>query len=148
VKNEAKWNERFAQLEKFKHQHGHCRVLRDDKENKHLAIWINMQRRLYSKGSLLSERVAKLENLGFAWDTFEAAWQQNFDDLKAFKIEHGHCRVPQDYAPNNQLGTWVGTQRQFRATGKLSPERIAKLQALGFEWKISRLKSTMPNQDL
>jgi hypothetical protein len=39
---------------------------------------------------------------------------------------------------------WVQHQRQFQKTGKLSSNRKARLDALGFEWspKTNRLKST------
>ena len=61
--------------------------------------------------------------------------------LAAFEAEHGHCRVPKGWLVDPQLGRWVGSQRAYKkrlAAGhpnsKTMTERVAKLDALGFEW--------------
>ena len=35
------------------------------------------------------------------------SWEKRFAELCGFKRAHGHCEVPQSYADNNSLGTWV-----------------------------------------
>ncbi len=35
------------------------------------------------------------------------SWEKRFAELCEFKRAHGHCEVPQNYADNNSLGTWV-----------------------------------------
>lgn len=35
------------------------------------------------------------------------SWEKRFAELCGFKRAHGHCEVPQNYADNNSLGTWV-----------------------------------------
>jgi hypothetical protein len=53
--------------------------------------------------------------------------------LEQFISREGHARVPKSYEVDNvKLGQWVGTLR----TGKeaLTPERIVRLEALGFVW--------------
>eukprot|EP00985_Skeletonema_marinoi_P026060 scaffold19821_cov166-Skeletonema_marinoi.AAC.17 len=35
------------------------------------------------------------------------AWDRKFNELLEFKEQHGHCDVPQTYAPNPKLGVWV-----------------------------------------
>jgi hypothetical protein len=42
--------------------------------------------------------------------------------------------VPNVYPPNKTLGRWCSQQRTLKNTGVLSPERIAALTALGFDW--------------
>jgi hypothetical protein len=70
--------------------------------------------------------------------------------------EHGHCNVPSTYPKNQPLAYWVFKQRgQYRIymdrgpglSGEsaqichMTPERVAKLDALGFEWNpIRRIK--------
>ncbi|CAB9531397.1 unknown protein [Seminavis robusta] len=39
-----------------------------------------------------------------------------------------------DGEEGTHLGMWASQQRYFKTTGKLSPERIAKLNAIGFGW--------------
>jgi hypothetical protein len=52
----------------------------------------------------------------------------------AFKENQGHCGVPDRWSENPELGRWVANQRQTFRKGKLSEERVARLEALGFEW--------------
>ena len=37
-------------------------------------------------------------------------WLERFQDLVEFKVKHGHCLVPHNYPPNQQLAQW--TKRQ------------------------------------
>jgi hypothetical protein len=69
-------------------------------------------------------------------------WDQRFEELKAFKHEHGHCNVPRTWLANPQLGTWLNTQRkQYRlsqqgVSSQMIPDRKAKLEQLGFKWSL------------
>ncbi len=63
-----------------------------------------------------------------------ANWEALFQALVAFKENQGHCGVPDEWSENPQLGTWVSNQRRAFRKGKLSEERVARLEALGFEW--------------
>lgn len=75
----------------------------------------------------------RLETLGFEWDPWTALWEKMFSELVRFKDEHGHCKVPiMGWSENPELRTWVSSQRSKR--GKLSPDRVERLEALGFEW--------------
>ena len=66
--------------------------------------------------------------------TRNAAWETQFAALQAFKAREGHCNVPARYPEHPSLGTWLGTQRQSKKKNTLSPERIARLEALGVVW--------------
>jgi hypothetical protein len=84
---------------------------------------------------------------GFVWDReeaqweaqWEALWEAAYQELVAYKKEQGHCNVPRSYQTKDgfSLGTWVNNQRAFKKRGELSPERIQRLEAVGFFW-ISR----------
>jgi len=60
-----------------------------------------------------------------------------------YKNEYGNCNVPNRYEPNKQLGPWVHTQRQqyrLLQQGKkshMTDERIAKLEKIGFQWRLN-----------
>ena len=67
--------------------------------------------------------------------------------LAAFKAEHGHCRVPAKHVADPKLGRWVDTQRKFKKRLDADPpnpyitsERVAQLEALGFEWDARKRK--------
>jgi hypothetical protein len=74
----------------------------------------------------------------------DAAWEAQLARLAAYKAEHGDCNVPSRWVEDPQLGTWVGTQRKRKKQldrGKpgcgLTAARVAKLEALGFAWRVS-----------
>ena len=58
------------------------------------------------------------------------------NELAIYKRDNGHCYVPQRYKDNPPLGNFCDKQRAFFKAGKLSAERIGKLNELGFEWAL------------
>ena len=59
------------------------------------------------------------------------AWDLRYKELVDYKDEHGDCNVPQS---QGSLGHWVDRQRQLYKNGKLSQERIDRLESTGFVW--------------
>ena len=70
-----------------------------------------------------------------------------FEEVKAYKEEHGDCTVPRNYLPNPPLGQWVANQRRaYRchmeakqsgnalpsSASRISEERISLLEEVGF----------------
>ena len=132
---DKKWEEMFSALAAYKAQHGGCDVLKRWPENQPLATWVQTQRDLGRKGQLTKERRARLEALGFNWKPFDNAWERMFAALVRYKKAHGDCDVPHRWPENQELGVWVGRQGRGRRDGRLSSERIRKLESLGFTWE-------------
>jgi predicted helicase len=67
--------------------------------------------------------------------TTETFWE-SLGYLKAYKKEHGDCRVPKTFKTKDGygLGLWVSNRRRDYKKGALSQERIDALDALGFIW--------------
>jgi len=130
----ADWEEMFQALVAFKKDKGHCGVPDKWSENPQLGTWVGTRRQAFRKEKLSGERVVRLEALGFEWDPVRAAWEAMFQALVAFKENQGHCGVPRRWSENPQLGRWVSQQRHVYKKGRLSEERVARLEALGFEW--------------
>ena len=131
-------------------------------EDPRLATWTYSQRQYKKKlengerdgagyKGMTAERVARLEELGMVWDGMserkkgpsDALWERNLSNLVAYEAEHGHCLVPRNghKATDPPLGTWVSTQRSLKKKldrgepcGRMTVERVAKLDALGFIW--------------
>jgi uncharacterized protein (DUF2384 family) len=62
-----------------------------------------------------------------------AAWEKGFSKLLQFKEVHGHCKVPVRFEQAGfNLGSWVSHQR--KAKDSLSPERLQRLDDIGFVW--------------
>jgi superfamily II DNA or RNA helicase len=129
------WDDFYQRLVKFKKSHGHVDVPQKYPKDPKLRSWVNTQRQYARKGKLSSDRLKLLDAVGFTWDPLVANWEENFANLESFKSTHGHCRVPVTLKTDPKLGKWVSHQRNFYVKGKLSADRIRRLEALGFEWK-------------
>jgi len=84
----------------------------------------------------------QLNSIGFIWDIREHAWNEQFDELCAFKGNNGHCNVPQHDARNKSscdernksLGLWVNHQREFYKKNALNSGQIQRMNSIGFIW--------------
>ena len=130
--------------------------------------------------SLSLERISKLEDMGFEWrisdgasdhshsskkkkraiidptkDELEEWWNTNFEELKAYREENGHCRMHQR-APVDSQRSRQGTSRlrdfaswqrkewkrlQKGEPSDMTPERIQQLEGIGFEFVTNPKKS-------
>lgn len=146
TKSDVSWDVRYQELRDFFRQFGHCDVPKAYAPNAPLSNWVSMQREKLKRGKLDRSRYERLDALGFAWfaknNRSERCWDQRFAELRAFKQKHGHMRGVKEMG--KQLFSWRNTQRGLRREGKLSAERIARLDAIGFEWADPRLQGLDP----
>jgi hypothetical protein len=128
------WEEGFNKLLQFKEAEGHCGVPRGFKlDGFNLGVWVGSQRR--KQDNLSTERLKRLDDIGFVWDPLTEAWEEGFNKLLQFKEAEGHCKVPQRFKLDGfNLGTWVSTQRT--AKDSLPPARMQRLDDIGFVWDV------------
>jgi hypothetical protein len=106
-----------------------------------LGSWVKGQREAKVEGRLAPERVRRLDDLGFVWDVNSFSWEQGFASLKAYKEEHGDCLVVKGFKYDGYpLGGWIGSQREAKVEGRLAPERVRRLDDLGFVWSLYKKK--------
>jgi hypothetical protein len=94
---------------------------------------------------MIAARAAKLNALGFAWSLTDEVWEAQLAKLKTYKRKHGDCSVPQGWAEDPALGSWVNNQRSRTKKKldrgdpnmKITAARVAKLDKLGFTWELS-----------
>ena len=132
---DAQWDQMFKALKDYKAIQGHCNVPQRYSENQGLAVWVNGQRTKKRRAGVLPNRVRALDEIGFVWDAREAQWEEMYTALVAFRKTHGHCNVPIGWPENPQLGGWVSGQRIGRKSGKLSPDRVQRLEKIGIVWE-------------
>lgn len=65
--------------------------------------------------------------------TSERSSERWFEELAAYKREHGNCNVPRS---SGGLGEWVSKQRRAANRPGYPEDRRAQLDALGFEWTV------------
>ncbi|NJO03605.1 MAG: hypothetical protein HC880_19695, partial [Bacteroidia bacterium] len=139
---EEQWMASYEHLRAFYQAHGHCRVSYQSENHKSLAAWVSHQRKRES--ALSEEKKRLLEALNFPWSwrivqKKEDWWMKRYEELKAFYQEHGHCRVPLQYPPNQRLGDWV---HNIKTRQQVTPEQKALLDAIHFSW----VKKTVPRK--
>ena len=127
------WETRFNELIKYKAKHGDCNVL---SRQGPLGRWVHTQRKSCKKNKLSQDRIDRLNVVGFDWmpprgaGSKERPWEIRFNELVQYKAKHGDCNVPRS---RGQLGRWVHNQREKYKTGKLSQDRIDRLNGIGFD---------------
>ncbi len=98
------------------------------------------------KNGILDENKVKLlEDLGFACKKKPGLlWMAQYNLLKSFKEEHGHCHVPMHWKDDRKLGHWVNNQRQLYRKYKsglptsMNESRIELLEEIGFAWVLGK----------
>ena len=149
---DVEWDAMFTALAQWKEQYGTLRVTAQ--QHPHLSRWADTQRYMRGTGTLRADREARLDALGFPWDTSawrtvrttpdpaaEARWQHRLEQCVRFKKRFGHCLIPKTFPEDQGLADWVNNQRALKARGKVSAERIARLEAIGFAWQGDRLQA-------
>ncbi|MDB2639996.1 Helicase associated domain protein, partial [Akkermansiaceae bacterium] len=129
------WNERYKELQSYRDINQNCLVPRNSKEHPTLARWVSKQRSAKSEGRLSSDRIKKLEDIGFNWSN----WDNLYQRLVAYQKKNGDCLVPHDW-DDKVLATWIISQRQFKARGKLDSNRIEQLEDIDFTWDARQAK--------
>ena len=129
---ESGWEEGLAALTSFKGREGHCDVPALASEGTFpLGRWVNRQR--VNRDTMSAKRRQRLDAIGFVWNALEAAWEEAFAALKAFKAREGHCRVPDLYIEGTyKLGRWIATQRKIKDA--MPADRRQRLNEIGFVW--------------
>ncbi len=138
---DQRWEMQFYELQKFKKKYGHCDVPKGSKIYGVLATWCEVQRRTkkFHPKKHDSDRLRKLNEIGFSWNPRDEDWDKKFEQLKHYKVMFGHCNITYRNKKNkyNSLHRWISCQRKNYKQKKvvLTLERIAKLNSLGFLWK-------------
>lgn len=132
-----RWSAGLAAAAEFAAEHGHLTVPHGARVGGvALASWLNAQRAARRKGQLAPERVADLDRLGLVWDPHEQDWRDGLADVTEYAAEHGHVVIPGGARGTRikALGLWLQRRRGEHRAGRLAPERVAALEALGVVW--------------
>ena len=56
--------------------------------------------------------------------------------LLAYRKKYGNCDVPSQWFKDLNLANWVANQRHRHKMGQLAPERVKRLDEIGFVWAV------------
>jgi superfamily II DNA or RNA helicase len=110
------------------------------KNGLNLSNWVLVKRREFVDGKLSSDKVDRLNELGFVWDSIEYEWDKGVAGVKKYKAEYNDCNVPVAFKDPGHLslGSWVRTCRKNKSNNQLNEEKITELDHLGFIWDVDK----------
>ncbi|MFA7061805.1 MAG: Helicase associated domain protein [Pedobacter sp.] len=126
---ESQWERTFSKLLAYKMEHGDTNA---PQSTTLLGDWVVLQRQNRKIGQLSEDKIRRLDEICFDWDPLGTQWEERFSELVSYKTEYSDTNVPQKWPSG--LGRWIDTQRQNRKKGRLSEEKIKRLDEIGFEW--------------
>jgi superfamily II DNA or RNA helicase len=135
---EGAFEKGFQETLRYKEQTGDANAptLYKTPDGYNLGSWQSRQRRNYKDGKLDTERITRLEKIGFKWVLLEEAFEKGFQETLRYKKQTGHANARGVYTTPDgyRLGAWQNSQRQYYKNGKLNTERIKRLVEIGFKW--------------
>jgi hypothetical protein len=77
----------------------------------------------------------RLEKIGFTWEILEEKFEKGIQETLLYKERTGNPNAPRNYSTSGfWLGDWQSHQRERYKIGKLSSDRIKRLEDIGFKW--------------
>jgi len=130
--NKTFWDRGYEKLVEYKNNFGIVDVPKSLVFNGYkLGRWCLQQKIYYNKGELSQSRIDKLNSIGFVFDSLEEEWNRRYEQYKRYVSENKTLYVPkQTVYENENLGSWILTQKHRFKVGKLSEERIKKLETI------------------
>ncbi|MDC3069748.1 Helicase associated domain protein, partial [Prochlorococcus sp. AH-736-D21] len=101
-----------------------------------LSYWIGSQRFRYRKQKIEKDRLELLNKINFPFNPIDENWDEKFEKYKQLSNKYqdmgNHPKIRQSI-----LGVWISTQRESFKKGKLSKERLEKLNSVNFIFDVS-----------
>ena len=142
---DATWDAYYEAAKGYYKEHGHLDIPTTYKNEKlSLGKWLYAQRRIRNgevNGTLTSEQIQKLEQIGMIWQPRrDAPWLTGLEHAKAYRETYGNLLVPVDYiSPDGyKLGGWIRYLRHVKSNknrrGQITDEKERQLNELGMVW--------------
>lgn len=141
------WERNYAACLEYYRKHGDLNV-----PSKYVSpgglktgAWLRRMRQIRAggKGRLSAEQIRRLDAIGMIWeDAYTRQWEYGYRQALKWYETHRGLEVPATYIDEDgfPLGKWIRRHREVdprtgRRAVRLTPERKAKLDALGMCWE-------------
>ena len=142
---DEKWMEYYQAAKQYQEQHGSGslqRIPSSYKTSEGLALgkWIAGQQEALrhpedTSRALNEDRIRLLRKLGICREDLADSWTKNFEVLKRYQQVHHSLDLSQDtICEGVWVGKWLSLQKKAHEEGKLSSERSALLESIGYDW--------------
>ncbi len=136
------WNDQYEYLiefrKKFKDSWPYAR--QEFPKGNRLGLWVWRQRQAVVSRKLSKARKALLEKIVFPFELPDS-WEEHYQNLKLYRAKHpGRWpKAREEFPKGNRLGLWCHLQRCAYKVDKLWPDRVAKLEKVGFQWSVKQV---------
>jgi superfamily II DNA or RNA helicase len=140
------WQENYELLKQFV-----LEFKKFPKKSTKIGDWISNQRRAKKNDKMSIERIEKLESIpGWLWEqNLDEEWQTNCDLLEQFVEEFKKLPLKKTEYKEVKIGSWMSNNRHRKKIGKMTTERIEKLDAIpGWVWELDIDEEWQLNYDL
>ena len=140
---EAAWHENFLKLQEFliskERRYPSFSPNNEEesanKEEIELARWVSYQRRNFTTNQLAQEKIDALNSINFVWRKKNNEWHENFLALKEFVATNdAYPSVSSTINKEQDLASWLITQRSEYKEGTLKQDKINLLETIGPIW--------------
>jgi hypothetical protein len=136
------WVEQFQFLKEYRRIHpSRWPFAREEfPKGNRIGLWVWRQRQNFARKQLDKNRQADLLKIGFQL-TLPDSWGSHFKTLKEYRAKYSQRwpKAREEFPAGNRLGLWCHLQRCAFKVDKLLPERISKLERIGFQWSVKNL---------
>ena len=142
TKHDVSWEKHFALLTKIYQQGDIGSVVRTTViDDLNIGAWVANQRHAHRNGKLSTERIAKLQGVGFVFEPFTSRWDKHFAVLQRLHEAGTDINLPRDAIVEGlNIGRWLESQRYRGYTkGRVSTEQIALLESIGIKWTLGKI---------
>lgn len=143
---EQEWRANYEKAKQYYIIHGNLEVPYGYKtaDGFSLGLWIRRHRKGSKQKSdiiVTEERRRLLNEIGMVWETEknEDSWQKYYRLAEKYYGEYGHLKLTaRSKYEGVCLGSWLRRQREAYRAGKLSDIQVQSLNALHFDWNITK----------
>lgn len=139
---QSHWSGQYARLQEYRNRHSDSWPYAREEfpKGNRLGLWVWRQRQNHARKKLSKHRQALLAKLGFPL-VLPDSWETHFQTLKDYRAKHPQRwpKAREEFPAGNRLGLWCHLQRCAYKADKLLPERVAKLNRIGFLWSVKNL---------
>lgn len=138
----SNWDMYYEEAKRYYEGNGNLSIPQRYKTDTGLSLgsWLYTQRRIHegkAQGYLPEERVHLLDQIGMIWNIgIEHRWNAKYELARQYYEENGNLNMLVSYVTKEgaHLGAWIAQQRKMKRAGKLSEEKIERLDNIGMVW--------------
>ncbi|ASR05593.1 helicase associated domain-containing protein [Gordonia rubripertincta] len=137
----ARFEEGIAYLHRYVAAHGTSLVPRHAViDGFAIGVWVDLGRSQYRENRLPAPRVIQLETEfpDWRWNVYDSAFEEGIAHLHRYVAAHGTSSAPRTATIDNfKIGLWVANRRKGFRSGRLSAERVTRLETEFPDWQWS-----------